>query len=159
MHRLQILMTVIALCAVTFASSWLARRVAWATLAGIIALVLYATLRSGPSIVSVGCYLPDDLDARVLDVTQNIVLFVPLGMAVATLRFTNKIAWSSLAGVLLSACVEFAQSYDPTRCSSGIDVVCNGLGAALGAAIIVGAHHRLNAPTTTTTRRSADAAQ
>jgi len=147
MHRFQILMTVVTLAAVTFAASWLARRVAWVTLAGIVALVLYATLRAGPTVV-VNC-TPGDLKARVFDVTQNLILFLPLGMAVATLRSTKQIAASAALGVALSAFVEIAQSFDPTRCASGIDVVSNGLGAAMGAVIIVGAHALFAAPATT----------
>lgn len=146
MHRFQILMTVIGLATVTFASSWIARRVAWATLAGSVGIVLYATLRSGPSVASADCSLPADLDARVFDVVQNIVLLVPLGMAVATVRSSHRIRVSVLAGAALSACVEVAQRFDVTRCSSVIDVVSNACGAFVGAGIIVGAHRFLDRP-------------
>lgn len=69
------------------------------------------------------------------DVVLNVLLFLPFGaFAVAgTGSPRRQAALAALAGTLLSAGVELAQGALPGRYPSLADVVCNGLGAWLGA--------------------------
>lgn len=67
----------------------------------------------------------------------NVLLFVPVGMALALLT-----RWSwwriALIATLGSAIVEVAQATIVDRDSSVVDVVTNGVGALLGAAVVIG---------------------
>lgn len=74
------------------------------------------------------------------DVAANVLGYVPVGLlCVAALHPRLKgVAAAAVAlsgGVALSICLEAAQSYLPTRIASNLDVVANGAGTALGAAI------------------------
>jgi VanZ family protein len=65
------------------------------------------------------------------DVAQNILLFAPLGFALAASRRLS--LWQAvMCGVLLSSCVEFAQLSIVGRTSNVIDVVTNGTGTLVG---------------------------
>jgi glycopeptide antibiotics resistance protein len=71
------------------------------------------------------------------DISQNIVLFVPLGFFFQLTR--RRTGWRPLLkafcyGLLVSAAVEACQLFLPGRVSSPVDVASNGLGAFLGAA-------------------------
>ncbi len=74
----------------------------------------------------------------------NIALFVPLGFL---FQITHRnIGWTSFFGALcfgsvISGVVEVGQLFLPSRCSSVIDLITNGLGAGLGAMIVH--YHRL----------------
>ncbi len=140
MHRHQILWTVITLGVLAFSTSWRAPRAAWLVLTGIVALILYVTLRSGPGVAAADCFLPADTDARVLDVAQNVILFLPVGLSIAALRPRRPLRIATIVGLLLSIGVEVAQRFEPSRCPSPIDVVTNATGAFVGAAVIVFAH-------------------
>jgi len=83
----------------------------------------------------------------VTDACSNVLLFVPFGMTVA---FTmpvmlatvwRRAAWATVAGVLLSVCIEWLQSQGvpPGRFATIADVMANGTGALIGALIAV--HH------------------
>ena len=67
----------------------------------------------------------------------NVVLFVPVGVALALLT-----GWSwwrvALAATAGSALVELAQATFVDRVGSVSDVVANGLGALVGAAVVMG---------------------
>lgn len=74
------------------------------------------------------------------DVAANVLGYVPLGfLCVAALhpRLRGPAAGALAVGLglALSVCLEAAQSYLPTRIASNLDVVANGAGAALGAAV------------------------
>ena len=65
------------------------------------------------------------------DVLLNIILFVPLGAAVAL--HVRSLPRCALSAALLSATIELAQLYIPGRDSSLGDVLSNSLGGTLGA--------------------------
>src|SRR2546430_5704779 len=65
------------------------------------------------------------------DVLLNIILFVPLGAAVAL--HVRSLSRCALSAALLSATIELAQLYIPGRDSSLGDVLSNTLGGTLGA--------------------------
>ncbi len=77
------------------------------------------------------------------DFLRNVILFVPLGIALGT----KPRSWQSvlLLGALLSAGIEVAQLFIPGRDSSVSDVVSNSLGAGLGA-LVLGRSHALSRP-------------
>ncbi len=67
------------------------------------------------------------------DVLLNIILFVPLGAAVAL--HVRSLSRCALSAALLSATIELAQLYIPGRDSSLGDVLSNTLGGTLGALV------------------------
>ncbi|MEU2351102.1 VanZ family protein [Modestobacter sp. NPDC049651] len=67
------------------------------------------------------------------DAALNVALFVPLGAALTLLL--HRPVMATLAATALSVAVESWQATLTTRVSSFADVVCNGLGAAAGAAV------------------------
>ena len=76
------------------------------------------------------------------DLLVNVVAYVPLGFlfALAALPFLAP-HWAALAAVVagtaLSLFVEVAQGFIPARVSSNLDLLSNGLGAMLGALLVV----------------------
>ncbi|MBY0490107.1 MAG: VanZ family protein [Gemmatimonadaceae bacterium] len=66
------------------------------------------------------------------DAVCNILLFVPLGVALASLR--SRASQAAVIGGLLSFLLELAQSLDlpPGRSSSFVDVLANSLGSEIG---------------------------
>lgn len=74
------------------------------------------------------------------DVTVNVLGYVPFGLfCVAALypraHGAKAFAVATLAGAALSLVLEAVQTYLPTRDASNLDVLCNTVGAALGAAV------------------------
>ena len=70
------------------------------------------------------------------DIVLNVVMFLPLGLfARASFNTRSKTAWWVIGawGAMLSAGIELGQLFIADRFSSAIDVVTNGLGAAIGA--------------------------
>jgi VanZ family protein len=70
------------------------------------------------------------------DMALNVVVYAPLGLTgylsgAAGFRWRRAL-WPIAAGFLLSLTVETLQSFIPGRMSSGADLFCNTLGAALG---------------------------
>ena len=122
--------------------SW-SNRVLLLSLAGIFFLTLYpfqfAPLRSASFLASFALHSwGKGLDDPV-DVTLNILLFVPLGFGLAE-KFrergkskTATLATVYLAGALLSYFVEFLQFHIPHRDSGWGDVITNSFGAFSGA--------------------------
>ena len=88
------------------------------------------------------------------DITVNIVLYAPLGLAAAmTLlrRYSRAIsvAVAIIGGFALSASMELAQVYIPVRSPNALDIVTNTMGAALGAVVAVAAEQRIRSLTAT----------
>ncbi|MCD6043716.1 MAG: teicoplanin resistance protein VanZ, partial [Burkholderiales bacterium] len=82
------------------------------------------------------------------DVAVNVLAYFPLGfLAVAALypRLRGAVAFAVAVagGVALSLLMEAAQSYLPARVENNLDVLCNLLGAAGGAALGIGLWPRL----------------
>jgi len=70
------------------------------------------------------------------DLVLNVVMFLPLGFLAQASRVRQRaVAWWAigLAGALLSATIELGQLFIAERYTSLLDVLTNGLGAALGA--------------------------
>lgn len=78
--------------------------------------------------------LPEFIDYPQIEFTANIALFVPMGLIIATLF---KSFWAGTAGgALISCLVELSQGlFLPNRFASGLDVLANTIGAAVGAAV------------------------
>lgn len=68
------------------------------------------------------------------DAAANLLLFLPLGMALAA------VGWAAgavaLAGALLSGAIELAQTMIPGRFPNALDVIANAAGAWLGAVVV-----------------------
>ena len=74
-----------------------------------------------------------------ISIWGNILVFVPVGMAVALATSTysrrRALLWGTLAGFGLSASIELAQLFIPSRYTDWRDLWLNTLGALLGAAL------------------------
>lgn len=78
--------------------------------------------------------------AGVADILLNVLLFVPFGVFAAAPGSGSRrrrAARAALAGALLSAAIEVAQGLLPGRFPSLADILANGLGAWLGARLIL----------------------
>jgi len=78
------------------------------------------------------------LHGNLSDVFTNIVLFVPLGFFFQIIHGQFGLKSSIMAlcfGLVVSGLVEVGQLFLPSRCSSVIDIIMNGSGACLGAAV------------------------
>jgi hypothetical protein len=97
--------------------------------------ILIATLRPAGGALPSGWTLAlVEGDAGIAELLQNIILFIPLGLALAlsNSRTLRNIA----AGALLSLAVEFAQQWLPGRDPSVGDLVFNTLGTAVGVLLV-----------------------
>lgn len=72
---------------------------------------------------------------RAADIAENVLLYVPYGIFYP--HTTLRRRWSSiiLTALALSCITEWTQLYSHSRFPSLTDVTCNGIGAALGAAL------------------------
>jgi hypothetical protein len=95
-------------------------------------------------------------DRGIADVLINILLFVPLGAALARAGVPR--VRCVLGGALLSAGVEFAQVFIPGRDPSLGDMLSNTVGAALGVALVATAPYWLRPAPARATRLSGAAA-
>ena len=90
------------------------------------------------------------------NVLGNVLLFVPMGLATAGLarerRPAIRLAGAVLAGVALSTAVELLQLAIPGRATDVDDVLFNGLGALVGASVLL-AGERITAQRRPTRRR------
>ena len=78
--------------------------------------------------------------SSIKDYTQNILLFIPLGISIAAIATHRKLGnWSILIGCLIGAAVsttvELTQLFLPVRVSNLTDIICNSLGGLVGAAL------------------------
>ncbi len=106
----------------------------WGAVAAATAVITVATLRpstGGPLLTFDTCLLCGR--DPVADAVRNVILFVPLGLA---LGFATR-AWvrAFIAAALLSAFVEFIQQWLPGRDPSLGDILTNSTGAAVGLAL------------------------
>lgn len=116
-----------------------------------VAVIAVATLRgldASPDLVLARLRLwramhPALRPADAVDALRNIALFAGFGAvwlaSSRTRRLRNAVARATLAGVLLSATVETAQLFSFRRFASVLDVLTNGAGAWLGAAVVAAA--------------------
>ena len=75
--------------------------------------------------------------SSIKDYSQNILLFIPLGISIAAIARYRIGHWSILIGCSIGAAVsttvELTQLFLPTRVSNLTDIICNSLGALVGA--------------------------
>lgn len=104
----------------------------------VVAVTLPPVAESDPSSVSPLCLVCGRLGTAQL--ILNVVLFLPLGAAVARPGEGTRGVMSALGwGLLLSAAVEAAQLFVPGRYPAVGDLVANGAGAGIGALLAVSA--------------------
>ena len=82
--------------------------------------------------------LPAGFDVATLEVTANVLMFVPLGLLLASSRRMARPWLAVAAGLTFSAAIETTQILLPGRFPTVQDVVANTAGAAIGAALVVG---------------------
>jgi glycopeptide antibiotics resistance protein len=71
---------------------------------------------------------------RLRDIAANVVLYMPFGATVSGERGTRRLLWRAiLTGGALSFAAETSQLFSHGRFPSSTDLVCNVIGAALGA--------------------------
>jgi len=76
------------------------------------------------------------------DAVTNLLAYLPFGLLLGlTLRARVNAAWTillaTLTGLLLSASMEYTQMYLPSRISSNVDLLMNGVGMFFGAILAV----------------------
>ncbi len=101
-----------------------------------VAAIVVATLRPSGSDLAAGWtfYLASG-DQAVAEFLQNIILFIPLGLALALGR-ARTAPWRLMAaGALLSFAIEFAHQWIPGRDPSLGDIVANTVGTAVGVVV------------------------
>ncbi len=97
--------------------------------------ILVATLRpDGHTLPPGWTFVLASGDEAVAELIQNLLLFIPFGVALALSR--NRLRILLLAGVGLSFTVEFLQQWIPGRDPSLGDIVANGLSTLLGGALV-----------------------
>lgn len=109
------------------------RRYAAVALAAITALILAVTLQPVPTQAGLSVLWPFYGDRGTADALANIVLFVPLGAALAWFAPDSRRAWRF--GFFLSLSVELAQRFIAGRDASIGDVITNTLGTLVGVAL------------------------
>lgn len=76
---------------------------------------------------------------RFFDNAANVLIYIPYGFSLALLFMPRWLSFLFAIAVCLvtSICVEFLQEFLPMRVASNLDVLCNVLGAGLGASLAV----------------------
>ncbi|HEY3279470.1 MAG TPA: VanZ family protein [Gemmatimonadales bacterium] len=98
--------------------------------------ILIATLRpAGTDLAPGWSFALIQGDEGISGVLENIILFVPFGVALALGRWSTAAVRLVALGTALSFCVEFAQQWIPGRDPSLSDLLFNTLGTATGVAI------------------------
>ncbi len=111
--------------------------------------IMYASLSPFSGWQGQGLEFSAVLEAKLLlqytwfDVTANLLAYLPFGLLLGlVLRARCGALWSvllaTLGGLALSATMEYAQMYLPSRISSNLDLLTNSGGALLGALLAVG---------------------
>jgi glycopeptide antibiotics resistance protein len=122
-------------------TSW-SNRILTLSVAGILFLTLYPfrfSLHANPQLNGSPFLLVSGVKSSgPVAAFLNILLFVPFGFGLSQ-QFREKrksgtaiLSLTTVAGLLLSYCIEFAQIYIPTRDSGWEDIFTNSLGAAVG---------------------------
>ncbi|MDQ0279299.1 hypothetical protein QO003_003602 [Arthrobacter silviterrae] len=85
--------------------------------------------------------LPKFIGYNQVEFTANIAMFLPMGL-ILSIWFKN--GWVGLVvGSLASCFIELSQYlFLPHRYASGLDVLANTMGAAIGAALYIAGHRR-----------------
>jgi glycopeptide antibiotics resistance protein len=119
----------------------------WMIALAVVVWLLWMTLRPNTTVATDLTPLTGPAAARgisihwLIDIAGNIVVFVPLGAAVALALGDHparlRLLGGSGAGALLSASIELAQLALPSRVSAVGDWALNTAGAAIGAALAV----------------------
>ncbi len=115
-------------------------------LAGYVLLIIYASLSPFTGWQELGLEFgsvltsPFRLTFGTFDAVTNWLAYLPLGFLLGlTLRdrftFGRSVVFATLAGMLLSCCLEYVQLYLPSRTSSNTDILTNTLGAFSGAVL------------------------
>ena len=107
--------------------------------------ICIATLRTTGSVIAPGwSYALTSGDQAVAELIQNLLLFIPFGLALAWRAYR----WRKLllAGIALSFTVEFLQQWIPGRDPSVGDIIVNGTSTLLGGALVWTAPHWLYPP-------------
>lgn len=118
----------------------------WALVGVVYAWLLWMTLRSNQIVAASLSPLTAPVAARgvsvrlLVDLAGNVVVFVPLGAALA-LALSRRpartwLALTTLAGAGLSLAIELAQSLIPTRVAALEDWLLNTVGVVLGALLV-----------------------
>jgi VanZ family protein len=83
--------------------------------------------------------LPDRVDVVVVEAVANVVMFMPFGLLLPVVL--RRPAWVAVPiGAVFSVLLELGQLvFFPSRVPTAQDVLMNTLGAALGAALLLGA--------------------
>jgi len=120
-----------------------ARRPRWAAVGLVayltaVAVVVFAPVSYADIIAAFTRWLHDGVGlasfgAGWVEFVANILLFVPLGLLLTVLMRHH--VWGAALALALSIAVELVQVLIPERSPSLRDVLANGLGAAIGAAI------------------------
>ena len=113
---------------------------------GYVLFIIYASLSPFVGWREQGLAFSDVLQAPLLltytafDAVINLLSYLPLGLLVALLLRIHSgaaasVIFSTCLCVMLSACMEYLQMYLPSRTSSNLDVLTNGMGAFTGAVL------------------------
>ncbi len=81
--------------------------------------------------------VPEAFDLVTAEVVANVLMFVPLGLLLASSARTPRPWLAVAAGLALSAAIETTQIALPGRVPTVTDVVANTSGAAIGTAAVV----------------------
>ena len=73
---------------------------------------------------------------RAIDVLGNVVLFVPLGVAIASIWPDHQLLRAGTWALLMSVAGEWAQLYSHNRFPSTTDILCNFVGALIGVRLL-----------------------
>lgn len=102
------------------------------------ALVVFSPVSYSSIVAAIAGWLHDDLGVAGfgsgwIEFAANVAMFLPLGLLLTLLVRHH---WHGAAiAIVLSAAVELVQVLLPARVPSVRDIVANGLGAAIGAAV------------------------
>jgi len=97
--------------------------------------ILVATLfRAGTALPDGWSWYIASGEAALAEATQNLLLFIPLGLSLSLARVS--LLRAALLGALLSFSVEFAQQWIPGRDPGVGDIVCNTISTAIGAGLV-----------------------
>ncbi len=116
--------------------------------AGYVLLIVYASLSPFTGWRDQGFTFADVLTAplsltyNAMDAWVNVVAYIPFGLLVALtllprLRARWSVSLTLVAGMALSAAMEYLQMYLPARTSSNLDILTNSAGALAGALFAV----------------------